>query len=45
MGTRIMRERADAIGAVLTIESRPGQGTQITAKWTNDEGPRTEDQR
>ncbi|MBU6217321.1 MAG: histidine kinase, partial [Acidobacteria bacterium] len=24
-----MRERADVIGARLTIESRPGQGTQV----------------
>jgi len=36
MGTRIMHERAEEIGATLTIESRPGQGTQITAQWTND---------
>jgi len=30
VGTRIMRERAERIGAVVAIESKPGQGTAVT---------------
>lgn len=33
LGLRIMRERADAIEAELTIESEPGQGTRVAATW------------
>ena len=33
LGLNIMRERAQAIGATLTVESQPGQGTQITVLW------------
>jgi two-component system nitrate/nitrite sensor histidine kinase NarX len=33
MGTGSMRERAARIGAVLRIESRPGEGTTVTVKW------------
>jgi two-component system nitrate/nitrite sensor histidine kinase NarX len=33
LGLGIMRERAEAIGAALTIESWPGFGTQIIALW------------
>jgi two-component system nitrate/nitrite sensor histidine kinase NarX len=33
LGLGIMRERAQAIGATLTIESQPGRGTQITIVW------------
>ena len=29
----IMRERADAVGAVLSIESRPGQGADLAMRW------------
>jgi PAS domain S-box-containing protein len=32
MGTTTMRERADAIGARLTLESVPGEGTRITVE-------------
>jgi two-component system nitrate/nitrite sensor histidine kinase NarX len=32
-GLRIMRERADAVGATLTIQSRPGRGTQVRVVW------------
>jgi signal transduction histidine kinase len=32
-GLRIMRERADAIGARLTVRSRPGAGTCIRVVW------------
>jgi signal transduction histidine kinase len=35
LGLGIMRERAEAIGAVLTVEGRPNQGTQVTLVWTN----------
>jgi signal transduction histidine kinase len=33
LGLGIMRERAEAIGAALTIESQPGAGTQIEVVW------------
>jgi signal transduction histidine kinase len=33
MGLDIMHERADAIGADLTVNSRPGAGTTIAATW------------
>jgi len=32
-----MRERAQAIGARLAIESEPGHGTQIAVVWKGDE--------
>jgi signal transduction histidine kinase len=37
MGTRIMRERAEEMGAAITVESRPREGTTISVVWTNDE--------
>ncbi len=33
LGLGIMRERADAIGANLFIDSQPGEGTQISVMW------------
>jgi signal transduction histidine kinase len=33
LGLGIMRERAQAIGAELTIDSRPGQGTEVRVAW------------
>lgn len=33
LGLKIMRERADAIGARLNISSEPGEGTQVTVSW------------
>jgi PAS domain S-box-containing protein len=33
-GLKIMRERAEAVGARMSIYSEPGQGTQITIHWT-----------
>ena len=33
LGLGIMRERAQAIGATLNIESQPGHGTQVTVVW------------
>jgi len=32
-GLGMMRERADAVQAVLTLASRPGAGTEITLRW------------
>jgi PAS domain S-box-containing protein len=34
LGLGIMRERASAIGAVLVLDSRPGQGTELTVTWS-----------
>ncbi len=33
LGLRIMRERAEAIGARVNIYSAPGEGTQVTMNW------------
>jgi signal transduction histidine kinase len=33
LGVGIMHERARAIGARLRIDSRPGAGTRVTARW------------
>ncbi len=33
LGLSIMRERADAINAQLTVESLPDEGTEITVSW------------
>jgi signal transduction histidine kinase len=33
-GLNIMQERIDQIDGELTFDSKPGQGTQITAKWS-----------
>jgi signal transduction histidine kinase len=35
LGLEIMKERAKDIGATLTIESRPGQGTAVTLVYKN----------
>jgi PAS domain S-box-containing protein len=35
LGLQIMRERADAVGARLSIYSEPGQGTQVTVVWVS----------
>lgn len=32
-GLGIMRERAESIGATITVESQPGCGTQVTVLW------------
>ena len=34
LGMGIMHERADAVGAQLSVESQPGQGTTITVSWS-----------
>jgi PAS domain S-box-containing protein len=33
MGLGIMRERAEGIGAQVTLQSQPGEGTEITVTW------------
>ncbi|MCC6190326.1 MAG: GAF domain-containing protein [Anaerolineales bacterium] len=33
LGLRIMRERAESIGATLAVESRPGTGTSVRVEW------------
>jgi signal transduction histidine kinase len=33
----IIRERAQAIGAKLSIESAPGAGTQIVVAWNGEQ--------
>jgi signal transduction histidine kinase len=38
LGLGIMRERAEAIGATLEVESVPGQGTKVVVVWTTDDG-------
>jgi two-component system nitrate/nitrite sensor histidine kinase NarX len=35
-GLSMMRERAEAAGMTLTVNSRPGQGTEIAARWTKN---------
>ena len=37
LGLCIMRERAQAVGARLAIESEPGHGTQIAVVWRSEE--------
>ncbi len=32
-GLSMMRERAEAVGAMLSIASRPGHGTELTVRW------------
>jgi signal transduction histidine kinase len=36
LGLGIMRERAAAISAVLTIDSQPGAGARIQVMWRSD---------
>ncbi len=33
-GLSMMRERAEAVGALLSITSQPGHGTELTVRWT-----------
>ncbi len=44
LGLGIMHERAQAIGATLTVESRPGRGTEVRVIWIA-EGQGTKDGR
>jgi signal transduction histidine kinase len=38
LGLSIMRERAEAVGAQLRIDSQPGRGARLTVVWPRDEG-------
>ncbi len=40
LGLKIMRERAEAIGARIAIDGEPGEGTLVSVSWTDtgDEG-------
>ena len=38
LGLRIMRERAEAVGATLNVVSASRRGTVVTAQWSNAEG-------
>ena len=37
-GLGMMRERAEAVGAVLTITSQPGKGTEVAVRWGGQVG-------
>jgi len=37
LGLAIMRERSESINGELAIDSTPGEGTEITIRWTNPE--------
>jgi nitrate/nitrite-specific signal transduction histidine kinase len=39
LGLGIMRERADAIGATLAIDSQSGQGTTVRVTWVEKQHP------
>ena len=34
-GLRMMRERAEAVGAQLSVTSQPGHGTELIIRWSN----------
>jgi signal transduction histidine kinase len=36
LGLNIMRERADGIGAKLTLTSRPDEGVEVRVVWVED---------
>ena len=37
LGLKIMRERGETIGAKFNIYSKPGEGTQVTVTWQEEE--------
>lgn len=39
LGLGIMRERAETIGATLSVSSVPGEGTTVSVTWTPAEAP------
>ena len=41
LGLGIMRERAEAIGATLIVNSEVGRGTEVVVAWEWDDGPVT----
>ena len=38
-GLGMMYERAEAVGALLTVTSQPGHGTELTIRWTQTSPP------
>jgi signal transduction histidine kinase len=36
MGLSIMRGRAEVVGATLSVQSQPGQGTEVVVTWSGD---------
>jgi PAS domain S-box-containing protein len=42
LGLGIMRERAEDIGATLTVQSQPNQGTRVVVRWAKERGARSE---
>jgi signal transduction histidine kinase len=42
LGLNIMRERAEAIGANFSIDSQPGQGTEVVVAWATDSAAETD---
>jgi signal transduction histidine kinase len=42
LGLRIMRERADAVGATLNVASASRRGTVVTAQWSDDQGEKAD---
>lgn len=36
-GLSMMRERAEAVGALLTVTSQPGHGTELVMRWKKDQ--------
>jgi signal transduction histidine kinase len=38
LGLKIMRERAESVGAELWVYTEPGEGTQILVSWTPPAG-------
>ena len=38
LGLRIMRERAEGVGATLDVASQAGRGTVVTARWADTRG-------
>ncbi len=40
-GLSMMRERAETVGAVLTVTSQPGQGTELVVHWREAPKPET----
>jgi signal transduction histidine kinase len=44
LGLGIMRERADAVSATLTVTAEPGRGTQVDVTWRDAAGDRNDDE-
>jgi len=39
-GMSIMRDRAKAVGALFTVRSEPGSGTEVLVRWNEGQGGR-----